>query len=53
MTNEIAKRNEAFLIYQDEKGYQRIDTKGEQTFIYMRQIARFLVFVALSALLSS
>ena len=40
MTNEIAKRNEAFLIYQDENGIARVNVRfeGEDVWLPVEQI---------------
>jgi hypothetical protein len=40
MTNKIAKRNEAFLIYQDENGIARVNVRfeGEDVWLIQEQL---------------
>jgi len=42
MTNEIEKRNEAFLIYQDENGIARVNVRfeGEDVWLNVEQMMK-------------
>ena len=45
MSNEIEKRNEAFLIYQDENGIARVNVRfeGEDVWLTVEQIMEPMV----------
>ena len=44
MANEIEKRNEAFLIYQDENGIARVNVRfeGEDVWLNVEQMMEFI-----------